>query len=288
MNSFGARPLRGMKNSDGSILLSHADFDAYEGSFERDPYLRFHLCTAHVGHLCRQGSDGMRLEGVLRPGTFGVSLPNMDADGYWPRTEAVAIMVHSDRFSEFAGEDVTLEDMIPAASTLHRDPLVTSVLSAMWRDAEAHGLSSAFFDAGLSVVINRLAEQRHKSRYSLERPDRPLTGPQFDRVRDWIETHLDGDIRVKELAELCGRDVRSFTRSFRATTGYTPYQYLTLRRLHLSTQLMLQGDSITEISMAVGYSNPSKFSAAFRRAFGCSPSQWRQDNMPTAIARTVA
>ncbi|PAM43398.1 hypothetical protein CEJ63_24455 [Acinetobacter baumannii] len=37
---------------------------------------------------------------------------------------------------------------------------------------------------------------------------------------------------------------------------------------------MQGGLSVTEVAMACGYANPSKFSAAFRRVFGTLPSAW--------------
>jgi len=37
---------------------------------------------------------------------------------------------------------------------------------------------------------------------------------------------------------------------------------------------LAQGCSVTEVALASGYANPSKFSAAFRRVVGCSPSAW--------------
>lgn len=70
-----------------------------------------------------------------------------------------------------------------------------------------------------------------------------------------------------------GQDSRSFTSSFSAATGLAPYAYFTLRRMEYAKQLLNNELlSITEITLYVGYTNPSKFSAAFRRIYGVSPS----------------
>ncbi|MNW00509.1 Virulence regulon transcriptional activator VirF [compost metagenome] len=53
-----------------------------------------------------------------------------------------------------------------------------------------------------------------------------------------------------------------------------PYAYLTQRRMHWAQQALQGGLSVTEVAMACGYANPSKFSAAFRRVVGVSPSTW--------------
>ena len=34
------------------------------------------------------------------------------------------------------------------------------------------------------------------------------------------------------------------------------------------------GNSVTEVATAVGYSTPANFAAAFRRWIGCTPSEW--------------
>lgn len=282
MAEFGATPINCLQSGDGAVALVHADFEPYEGEYERAGYLRLHLCTAHVGRIYRAGEDGSRMEGVLRPGSFGVTLPDAASSGYWPRTQALAIMLSADRLAEMDG--VGVDDLAPAANELHRDPLVTSVMSALWRDAEAHGLASAFFDHGLAVILRRLAD------YSAERPAGepraagPLSKPSLRRAQEMIEAGLGSELKVSDLAAECGRDVRSFTRSFRASTGFAPYEYLTLRRMENAKRLLLTDASITEIAIAIGFSNPSKFSAAFRRNIGCSPSIWRRQNRPYAEA----
>jgi AraC family transcriptional regulator len=277
MAALGATPRLTLRSSDESVSLSHADFDAYEGQFEKEPFLRLHLCTAHIGRLSRIGADGAWLEGVLRPGTFGITMPNTEAEGCWPRTQALTIMIKPSRLSEIDEDSITLEKLEPVASVLHRDPLVASVMSALLRDAEAHGLTSAFFDHGLDLILKRLAELKDDIKHKLTRPMRPLSRSHLRSALEFIESRLDSDFKVRELSDACGQDVRSFTRSFRASTGSAPYEYFTYRRMESAKRLLLSKTPITEVAFSVGYSNPSKFSAAFRRFYGFSPSQWRRD-----------
>jgi len=41
-------------------------------------------------------------------------------------------------------------------------------------------------------------------------------------------------------------------------------------------ELLRFGDSVTDTALAVGYANPAKFSAAFRRWVGMTPSAWKR------------
>lgn len=277
LGDVGAVPQFGVANRDGSIMLMHADFDGYEGVFDKFPFLILHLCTAHVGRLYRQNTDGSVLEGLIRPGSFGVTLPHTQAEGYWPRTKALNIMINEKHLSEIGDESVSLEKIASAAGSLHRDPLVSSVMTAIWRDAEAHGLTSAFFDHGLELILKRICSLEQNARHASGRPARPLSKIALARALELIESKVSSDVKVSELAYECGQDVRSFTRSFRASTGYAPYEYLTLRRMETARRLLLSGTSVTEAAVFVGYANPSKFAAAFRRFYGSSPSQLRNE-----------
>ncbi len=276
MSQFGATPLLSLKNRDASVFLAHSNFDAYEGSYDKEPFLRLQLCTSHVGRIYRDSADGMRLDGIIRPGSYGLTLPHTEAEGFWPRLQALAILIKPGHLSQF-GDGISLQQLEPISHKLHRDPLVSAVMTAMWRDAEVHGLTSAFFDHGLALILKRLSEYRLNGGGADVRPARPLSKAHLKKVQDLIESRLNCDIRTNELAIECGQDVRSFTRSFRASTGFAPYEYLTLRRMERAKQLLHSGTSITEVAFLVGYSNPSKFSAAFRRFYGCSPSIWRRE-----------
>lgn len=44
-----------------------------------------------------------------------------------------------------------------------------------------------------------------------------------------------------------------------------------------ATQLA-QGAKVTEAAAFVGYANPSKFAAAFKKAYGVPPREWRRES----------
>ncbi len=82
-----------------------------------------------------------------------------------------------------------------------------------------------------------------------------------------------------ELAEKVGMSRSSFTQRFKNIVGVPPLTYLTKYRLHLAArQLRLQRNSISQISVLVGYTSNSTFSQAFKRAYGISPITYRQQH----------
>jgi AraC-like DNA-binding protein len=105
--------------------------------------------------------------------------------------------------------------------------------------------------------------------------------PWLASVQDYLETHLERDLSIEELAAVAGYSAGHFHREFRRATGETPVQYLTRRRLETARLYLRQsGLPIREIAAAVGFSDPLYFSRVFRRHFGCSPSQLTQASRP--------
>jgi AraC family transcriptional regulator len=79
-----------------------------------------------------------------------------------------------------------------------------------------------------------------------------------------------------ELGELCNLSVRHLTRAFRTTRGCSIGDYIAQQRVEQSKQLLADGGRIKMIAHAMGFTSPSNFAAAFRRATGETPRQYRQ------------
>lgn len=260
----------------GMVRLAVSDFEPFEGEFEAIPYLTIHMCTKYIGRIRRVGNE-QHLEGVMRPGTVGIAMPNSPAKGSWTKMQMLAIGVDLDRLlSQEEKNDFNVDDLYASASTLHNDPLITSVMTAMWRDAEAHGLMTPFFQHGLMLILERLS--KYKAKTIAYRASRLLAGEKLTQVLALIESRIGTNVQLLELAQISGQDKSSFSRSFRAATGHAPYEYFVLRRMEHAKQLLRSEVSITDIALSVGYNNPSKFSSAFRKVFGCTPSAWRRDS----------
>lgn len=277
MAELDATPSISVSDKEGLAMLAHARFSPFEGEIEAAPFLMLTLCTAKVGRMHRSG-EGPSLEGVLRPGTFTMALPDTSVFGSFPGTEMLGIAVNLSALNSLAEHTYTTEDFIPAASQLHNDVYLSSIMNALWRDAELHGLSSAFFEQGLNVILQHLSNAEYKP--VSKKPVYSLSKRHLKTVLEYIESRVCSDVSVAELATLVGQDTQSFTRSFSAATGYTPYAYFTLRRMEHAKRLICQGNlNITDVAISIGYSNPSKFSAAFRRIVGVTPNTWRKEHI---------
>jgi YesN/AraC family two-component response regulator len=74
-------------------------------------------------------------------------------------------------------------------------------------------------------------------------------------------------------------------RCFRDELGVSPMTYLGRYRVNQARALLATGTSnVTEVAMAVGFSDAAYFSRMFRREVGVSPSAYRRGNRPALDA----
>jgi AraC family transcriptional regulator len=108
----------------------------------------------------------------------------------------------------------------------------------------------------------------------------------INRVMDYIETRLDHDFRLEELAEVAAFSPYHFHRLFSAIVGETLFQFIQRVRVERAAASLLNKPKagVTEIALDCGFSGPATFSRAFRAAFGMSPTQWRARRGENAMA----
>jgi len=96
-------------------------------------------------------------------------------------------------------------------------------------------------------------------------------------VVEHIEKHLSDTPQLAQLAELVRLSPQHFCRAFRQSLGQPPLRYHGSRRIERAKQLLAGTDlPVTEIGLALGYSETSSFTAAFRRATGLTPTTYRR------------
>ncbi|MFV5361361.1 AraC family transcriptional regulator [Acinetobacter oleivorans] len=81
---------------------------------------------------------------------------------------------------------------------------------------------------------------------------------------------------VAELAAIAGMSRTTFTQHFTKVVGQSPFNYLTNWRMQLAADMLLRSErKVIYIAFAVGYQSEAAFSTAFKRRYGCSPTQYR-------------
>jgi AraC family transcriptional regulator len=92
-----------------------------------------------------------------------------------------------------------------------------------------------------------------------------------------MEARLEGDLRLEELASEAGLSTSHFIRSFRESTGKTPYQFLLDWRVQRAQTLMRNPHaSLAEIAKSSGFANQRHLARIFRSVTGMTPSDYRR------------
>jgi len=104
-----------------------------------------------------------------------------------------------------------------------------------------------------------------------------LAGWQQKAVTTYIEEHLDQSIPLAKLAELARLSPYYFCRAFKESFGVPPHRYHTCRRIDRAKAMLADAaQSVTEIGLALGFSETSSFTTTFRKITGTTPTAYRR------------
>jgi transcriptional regulator GlxA family with amidase domain len=96
------------------------------------------------------------------------------------------------------------------------------------------------------------------------------------RAKDLMDRAYGEPLDVPALAREAYVSEAHFIRSFRGAFGETPHRYLQRRRVERAKELLRATDeSVTVISLRVGFQSLGTFSRTFRALAGQSPSGYR-------------
>lgn len=159
---------------------------------------------------------------------------------------------------------------LPQSVVLHDfDPMLTAML--------ANELTGE--EAGQSVVLDRLLDLVLVTAVRAQLANSPAgpADPAVARALAAIEAHPELPWTVESLGAHVGLSRAALARRFGRHVGEPPLTYLTRWRLALAADFLAGTDlSLAAISARVGYSSPFALSAAFKRAHGVAPANFRR------------
>jgi AraC family transcriptional regulator len=138
----------------------------------------------------------------------------------------------------------------------------------LWADETALELVADVLEA--AFVRHGLPRRRR-------RPDTEVDHAELaEAVKTALAGRLGDRITLDEIAGSLDTSAFHLARVFRAQTGLPVHRYLTGLRLRTALDRLEQGASdLTALALELNFSSHSHFTDAFRREFGCTPSQAR-------------
>ena len=162
---------------------------------------------------------------------------------------------------------------------IRHDPLVIQLIAAMVAEYQA-------MEPGYELAIRGHLFQLMARLYRAHRqplPTAPSRKRQDQRLKEVLQ-HIGEQyaqpLSPQSLADSCGLNLSYFCRLFRQGTGMTAAAYITAYRLSKAEELLTSTDlSVTDIAARVGFSDMAYFSRRFKRQYGLSPLQFRQQTV---------
>ncbi|MCS6959619.1 MAG: response regulator transcription factor [Pseudanabaenaceae cyanobacterium SKYGB_i_bin29] len=124
--------------------------------------------------------------------------------------------------------------------------------------------------ATIAVALQKYRTTEPKDIYSYGR---------FAKLVQYLENHIDRDIKLGEMAQLMQMNSSYFCRVFHQEIGVSPHQFLLQMRIKKAKQLLRQSPqmSVNDIAISCGFSSQSLLNKHFKKLVGTTPTQYRHN-----------
>ena len=239
-----------------SVIAVWKVSETYKAAFEVDNYNEF----VHV----QTDAAVRKLAGMYSYDTF-------EDDHH----EEITLRSDMGEVNETLETDIDQLELIPEFKT--RNPQIEAIAMMLLGELQnSQSSSQLYLDSLANIFAVHLLRQ-----YTTKKPQLPiyeggLPKRQLQKVLDYIDTNLDQNIKLSDLAELLKLSQFHFSRLFKQSIGISPYQYLIKQRIELAKKLLKKTDKfIIDIAFICGFNSHSHLSKKFREFTGMTPKAYR-------------
>lgn len=187
---------------------------------------------------------------------------------------SVLCHLQADAISEWFDGELQWTDQRLEASLDIPEASIRSLLARLAEELRHPGFAS---ETLVELIVGQLAIELR--RYCVNVNERPKSGGLAPWRLRAIEERLC-EVReapsLSELADLVGLSVRQLTRGFRVSRECSIGDYVANNRINQARHMLTTDISIKAVAYTLGFSSPSSFCYAYRRATGETPGQYRQ------------
>ncbi|MEE9158304.1 MAG: helix-turn-helix domain-containing protein [Gammaproteobacteria bacterium] len=162
--------------------------------------------------------------------------------------------------------------------------IVTAGGTTSWHDLAIH-IIARYCSPGEAVRIAKVYLLKWHSEGQLPYETLVRRNPHADSVvrtcEKWLGEHFRETGVIQRVVELSKIPERTLKRRFKAAAGSTLIEHIQYLRVEETKRLLESGQMpVDEISVEVGYEDPSFFRRLFKRLTGLTPSQYRRMFQP--------
>lgn len=246
--------------------------------FEGEHTLFLSLAARPVHYFHSQ--DDKTHTGLYQPGEMLITPANTPLFTRWEGDEHCLQIRLTDEFVRNIARETVVGDcdlitLKPEFQT--RNPQLESISTMLLNELQQGSLANRLYVDSLSnILVVHLLRQHATTRPHLPIYEGGLPARQLQQILDYIDAHLEQEIKLANLAQLLDMSQFHFSRLFKQSLGISPYQYLLQQRVERAKQLLKTTDRlITDIALTCGFSSHSHLSKQFKQLTGMTPRAYR-------------
>ncbi|MBD0269351.1 MAG: AraC family transcriptional regulator [Cyanobacteria bacterium Co-bin8] len=233
--------------------------------------------------LCATGDrwlDGKRGLERRQAGDLAIIPAGVSHRCSWNSAAQFMVLALEPELPKQVGQDWVNPDrieLIPRFMTA-QDPLIQTIISTLKAEVETGGLGGQLLvDSLTTALVVHLLRHYCATRPKLSNYVGGLSAPKLTQIKDYIDAHLQQDLKLIELAAIAQISPAYFARLFKQSEGMTPHQYILKQRVEQAQSLLRHSSlSLAEIAARVGFCDQSHLTRYFKRLTGATPAQFRQ------------
>lgn len=226
-----------------------------------------------------QSQDGQTQTGLFRKGDLMLVPADSPVFTRWQGQEDCLQIRLSDRFLRRVAQETMDKgsDRLQIQPTFQmRDTQLEAIANMLLTESQQSDANGLYLDSLANVLAVNLLRSHATTQPVVPTYAGGLPPHQLRQILDYIDAHLDQEIKLENLAQLLDISQFHFSRLFKQSLGLSPYQYLLQQRVERAKRLLKTSDNlIVDIALECGFNSHSHLSKQFRQLTGMTPKAYR-------------
>ena len=200
---------------------------------------------------------------------------------YWQKTksevsEVIILAIEPDLLSRLAREKIQSNSIELKPTLEQTDVLVQSIALNLKMELDSLTSDRIYMESLFQTLLMHLIKNYCDRADYPQRTAGNLPPYRLKQAIDYIERHLDENIKIKDVARSIGISQYYFCRLFRQSTGISPYRYIIQQRILKAKTLIEENRlSLSDIALECGFSSQSQMTHHFRKLVNTTPKVYR-------------
>ena len=195
----------------------------------------------------------------------------------WRQTAELMLFYIQPEFLTQAAQEAKLQDTVNiVAQCTAADPFIQQLGTAFRAACQQNQAQGNPYLDSLATVLAVHLLTHYSTHPGHDCKDR-LPRYKLNQALNYIQDHLDQQIKLSEIAQLLEISQHYFCRLFKHSMGMAPYQYVLQQRVERAKQLLSQREiEISEVAFQCGFANQSHLTKLFHQFTGTTPRAYRE------------